>query len=276
MNEMNFRTKLLTHPQMLDDEMLAYLEENPDKKQALQTARDFDQQVSEALDVDIPEGLHARILLNQSYQQNLDSNHENPNDETLSVERENVTELKPKMTEKPIKGGTNSWFNPMFDSWKTSIAASVIAFTVVFGGWQYNQLSPELSPEATVEHIIAHIEEDPSLMTAVKLPTSEQELQQLFANVGAQLSKPVEGMSYAGMCDVEGQQGLHIVMQDKGEPITIIVMPGHKIAAIEAFQQSGYQGELVPVQGGVVAIVANTMEQVAMAQLRFFNAVKFA
>jgi hypothetical protein len=156
------------------------------------------------------------------------------------------------------------------------MAASVMAFAIVFGGWQYSHQLPAFSPEATVNHIIAHIQEDPSLMTAVKLPNSEQELQQLFASVGAQLSKPVEGMSYAGICDVEGQKGLHIVMQEQGHPVTIIVMPGHKVAAIQAFNKSNYKGELIPVHGGVVAIVANIMQQVAMAQMRFFKAVKFA
>ena len=83
-------------------------------------------------------------------------------------------------------------------------------------------------------------------------------------------------MSYAGMCVVEGQEGLHIVMQQDGEPVTIIVMPGQQMEAITAFNKSGYQGQLIPVKGGVVAIVANTQEQLALAQIRFFKAVKFA
>ena len=32
MNEITFRTKLLTHPQILDDEMIEYLEDYPEKK----------------------------------------------------------------------------------------------------------------------------------------------------------------------------------------------------------------------------------------------------
>ena len=82
-------------------------------------------------------------------------------------------------------------------------------------------------------------------------------------------------MSYAGECVVNGQTGLHVVMQSETGPVTVIVMPGQQLAAMEAFESSGYQGELLPVKGGVVAIVANTMEQVAFAHMRFFKAVKF-
>jgi len=265
MNEMNFRTKLLTHPHVLDQDMLAYLEENPDKKQAVQQVREFDQTVSEVLDVEIPEGLHARILLNQSYQQ---QEEESVNQSSLTADVVSIKKASSETKTGIAKTG--------FASWSLGVAASFLVVAVTLGLWQNTQHSVVMSGEAMVSHIIEHIEEDPSLMTAVKLPSSEQEMQNLFSSVGAQLSKPVEGMSYAGMCVVEGQEGLHIVMQDKGEPVTIIVMPGHQIEAMEAFNASGYQGELIPVKGGVVAIVANTMEQVALAQIRFFQAVKFA
>lgn len=271
---MTFRTKLLTHPQVLDDEMIEYLEAYPDKKSLVQSAREFDQTISDVLDVEVPEGLHARILLNQSYQENQDSSQENVEQlEKDVIGVENVTVLEPSVSNSVKTGWMN---NLLFGSWKMGLAASVMGVAILLGVWQNAQHITALSGEATIDHIIAHIEHDPSLMTAVKLPSSEQELQQLFANVGAQLSKPVEGMSYAGMCDVEGQLGLHIVMQEQGQPVTIIVMPGQQVEAMHAFQKSGYQGEIVPVKGGVVAIVANSMEQVALAQIRFFKAVKFA
>jgi hypothetical protein len=87
MNEINFRTKLLTHPQILDDEMLDFLEQNPDKKQQVQMVRDFDQQISDVLDVDVPEGLHARILLNQSYQQNLEASNDSSTEAVNNTEQ---------------------------------------------------------------------------------------------------------------------------------------------------------------------------------------------
>lgn len=277
MNDMTFRTKLLTNPQLLDEEMLQFLAKNPEKKQTIQQAREFDEKISDVFDIEIPEGLHAKILLNQSYQQNRKNtltNVETP-EISLAVNSKVLESIAP-ISNQSTKRSTSAWLTNYFTGWTGGIAASLIAFVVMFSLLQTTQVHKAISGEAMVEHILAHIAEDPSLMTAVKLPNSEEEMQQLFASVGAQLNKPVEGMSYAGICDVEGQKGLHIVIQEKGEPITIIVMPGQQVAAMQAFEKSGYHGELMPVKGGVVAIVANSMEQVALAQIRFFKSVKFS
>ena len=101
-------------------------------------------------------------------------------------------------------------------------------------------------------------------------------MQALFATVGAHLQQPIEQMSYAGECVVKGQKGLHIVIQEAQGPVTVIVMPGQQIEAMQAFESSGYHGELIPIKGGVVAIVANNMQQLALTQIRFFKAVRFA
>ncbi|WP_040727747.1 DUF3379 family protein [Thiomicrorhabdus sp. Kp2] len=277
MNDMTFRTKLLTNPQLLDEEMLQFLAKNPEKKQTIQQAREFDEKISDVFDIEIPEGLHAKILLNQSYQQNRKNtltNVETP-EIRLAVNSDKLESIE-TISNQSTKRSTSAWLTNYFTGWAGGIAASLIAFVVMFSLLQTTHVHKAISGEAMVEHILAHIAEDPSLMTAVKLPNSEEEMQQLFASVGAQLNKPVEGMSYAGICEVEGQKGLHIVIQESGEPITIIVMPGQQVAAMQAFEKSGYHGELMPVKGGVVAIVANSMEQVALAQIRFFKSVKFS
>jgi len=277
MNDMTFRTKLLTNPQLLDEEMLQFLAKNPEKKQTIQQAREFDEKLSDVFDIEIPEGLHAKILLNQSYQQNRKNNLTNiETPESSLAANSDVLESIETISNQPPKPSNSAWLTNYFTGWAGGIAASLIAFVVMFSLLQTSHVHKAISGEAMVEHILAHIAEDPSLMTAVKLPNSEEEMQQLFASVGAQLNKPVEGMSYAGICDVEGQKGLHIVIQERGEPITIIVMPGQQVTAMQAFEKSGYHGELMPVKGGVVAIVANSMEQVALAQIRFFKSVKFS
>jgi len=275
MSEIIFRTKLLTNPYELDDEMLEFLEQSPEKKLSVQKVREFDKKISDVLDVEVPEGLHARILLNQSYQQNNQhlSVAKEPNSSGTGAIETDV------ISDKMANSRPLSWLSNPFSNWTvwtSGIAASVIAFALLFNVLYSPNSHKAITGEAMVNHILAHIAADPTLMTAVKLPSTDTEMHQLFASVGAQINKPVEGMSYAGICDVEGQKGLHIVMQDNGHPITIIVMPGQQIAAMKAFKKSGYQGELMPVKGGVVAIVGNTMEQVALAQTRFFRAVKFA
>jgi len=281
MNEIKFRTKLLTDPHQLDEEMLEFLETYPDKKTCVQKAREFDKQISETLDVAIPEGLHARILLNQSYQQNTLAEAE-----TLQPEESDTNGLIKGTSDKrnkehdaiahlSEKSKSVPRSSRVFSGWSTGLAAGIAAFLLFFTVLQTNHISKDIAGETMVKHILDHIAQDTASMTTGQLPSSEAQMKKLFANVGAQLNKPVEGMSYAGMCDVAGQKGLHIVMMENGQPITIMVIPGQQIAAIEAFQKSGYHGEIMPVKGGIVAIIGNSMEQVALAQNRFFKAVKF-
>lgn len=262
MNELDFHKQLLQDPQNLDDEMLAFLGAQPQHQKSLKQARDLDKKISEALDIEVPEGLEARILLNQSYQ-------EIPK---VSDElHDKVVELAPTKS-----SGLLSLFGQSWPYSLGGLAASLLVAVMVFGLWQNPLHSPRaLSGDAMVAHILEHIEEDPNLMLPQALAHSPQELNDLFAAVGARLDGQLETMSYAGECVVEGQRGLHIVMQDETGPVTVIVMPGPQIEAMQAFNKSGYTGELIPVKGGLVAIVGNSMEQLALAHMRFFSAVKF-
>ncbi|WP_319558505.1 DUF3379 family protein [Thiomicrorhabdus sp.] len=278
MNELKFRQKLLSDPNSLDEDMLAFLARHPEQAQSVKRARQFDQILEEIFDVEPPEGLKERILLKNSYERveeekvaedsEVAESSTNSGGSAAIPAPKRVTVIPAPDTESKL---VSSWFRM-----PSLMAASVFALALLFSGsWYYSYQNRTLDGQDYIAHIIKHIEADPELMTAYKVPETPHEMQSLFAKVGAQLQKPIESMSYAGECDVEGQKGLHIVMQDKEGPVTIIVMPGNRLTAMEAFQASGYHGELIPVKGGVVAIVANSMEQIALAQMRFFQAVRF-
>jgi hypothetical protein len=275
MNDLIFRKQLQVNPQHLEAELLAYLEEYPAQKQVVKRVRKFEKQIEEVLDVEVPEGLHARILLNQSYQ-DYKGGIESSAESTAPVEiKEALVDEHPE-----VKADKSPPFWSMRKriSWigLSAMAASLMVVAVSISLWQAPATFKQVNGSEMVTHILDHIGEDPTLMTAIKLPKTETDMQALFAKVGAHLNQPIEQMSYAGECVVEGQKGLHIVMQDAQGPVTVIVMPGQQLEAMQAFEASGYHGELIPIKGGVVAIVANTMEQVALAQIRFFEAVRFA
>ncbi len=261
MDELTFRNKLRTHPNYLDDEMVAFLEANPEQKAVVQSFREFDHAISETLDVEVPEGLHARILLKQSYLEEQEIS-----DESAS----NVTDISAGKSQ-VIKSTAESSWNL---NWLYGIAASVLVFAVGINLWS-NSSPVILTGDDFVNHVIHHLEDDPDYMVASNSPKSQAEMSKLFTKVGATLDKPIDGMTYAGVCDVEGQEGLHIEMQDQGRHVTVIVIPGQQAEAALAFNKSGYKGEIIPVKGGVVAIVADTMQQLALAQIRFFKSVRF-
>ncbi|QCU90805.1 DUF3379 family protein [Thiomicrorhabdus sediminis] len=266
MNDIRFQTQIMINPYQLDEELLCYLQANPEKKAVLKKARELDQDISQALDIEVPEGLHARILLNQSYQQFIPTDHEP--DLTPLAAKHSPTSLTNEQSDTAIEIADKRL------NWTAmAMVASLFLVSVLL---IFNPMTPaNLQGSQVVHHILAHIKEDPSLMANKRLPQSEAELQQLFASVNASLHQPLDGMSYAGICDVEGRKGLHLVVQQFDEPVTIIVLPGAVMESLQAFESSGMHGELIPIKGGLVAIVGNNLQQVAMAQMAFFKAVQF-
>lgn len=269
MNELQFQRELLTNPLKLNKDMLAYLEKNPEKKIMAKNAQCFDQQIEQALDVEVPEGLEARILLSQSYP--ADAEEVKASEDTNGLSDLGSIGLS----------NTSSSVVPMsksnFPLWGLSaVAASLLVVSFSLTLWLGPVGVEEIGGNDVVAHILDHVEEDPELMTAFKVPDSQQDLQKLFLAVGASLNEPIDQMSYAGECVLKGQKGLHVVIQDRQGPVTIIVLPGQQLDSMVAFEASGYQGELVPVKGGVVAIVGNNLDHLAHAHMRFFKAVKFA
>ncbi|VAW48630.1 hypothetical protein MNBD_GAMMA04-850 [hydrothermal vent metagenome] len=245
MNDLQFKKQLQAAPFQLDEEMKAYLQSHPELNNMVKNSQQFDQQIKKALQTDTPEGLEARILLQQSY-----------------VEKN----LPPPILEQRKSNFWRHW---------GAMVASVMLVVGGLGLWQERATLFPLKATDVIAHVVHHMEDEPDFMRVNKSPENEQELQALFLAVGATLDQPIEHMSYAGECVINGQKGLHIVLQEPEGPVTIIIMPGQQLAAMEAFEASGYQGELLPVKGGIVAIMGKGRKQVALAHMRFFKAVKF-
>ncbi|GKT12555.1 MAG: hypothetical protein ISEC1_P1533 [Thiomicrorhabdus sp.] len=275
MNDLQFQKQIQINPFELDEAMQAYIQKHPELKKMVKKSREFNQQLEQAFDVEIPESLEARILMKQSYLVSCESDEESKaNSHDDAIEQATLVGQQTglssgKATVIPLEPKVLPWWG------LGGIAASFLVVTVLFNLWQAPASLASVNATDYVAHIVDHMKHDPELMTTFKPPSSEQELQNLFAAVGASIEQPMSNISYAGECVVNGQKGLHIVMQQNGEPVTVIIMPGQHIAAIEAFETRGYQGELLPVKGGVVAVVANNLEQVALAHMRFFKAIKF-
>jgi len=245
MNDLQFKKQLQASPFQLTQEMQAYLTQHPELTPMVKKARKLDQQIEKALKIEVPEGLEARILMKQSYEEKISP---------------------------PLKK-----YSTQSKHWAlwSGVAASFLVVLVGLGVWQERANLFPLKATDVIAHVMHHMEDEPTFMTLSQSPKSEQALQKLFLAVGASLEHPVEHMSYVGECVINGQKGLHIVLQEAEGPVTIIVMPGQKLAAMEAFEASGYQGELLPVKGGIVAIMGKGRKQVALAHMRFFKAVKF-
>lgn len=278
MDSLTFRRKLHTDPQYLDEEMLEYLINHPSDKELVKQARYFDQQLTNALDVEVPQDLQAKILLKQNML--VEAALKQTSEEDSVQERYDNSETSSAVNARKEKGGVTQWHNSLWSKLTPKPVYSAIAASVFMVGFGWllmvnNHHHEPIDGDDIVGHVLEHLTHEPGLLDRLLMPDTEQEMQNLFASVGAKLDYAIEGMKYAGICDISGQDGLHIVMQQDNQPVTIIVMPGQQLEARQAFEKSGYKGELVPVKGGMVAIVGDTMDQIALAQIRFFRAVRF-
>lgn len=251
-DEINFVRKLNQNPANLDAEMIEFLQKHPERKSTVKAAKEFDQQLLDVLLITPPEGLADKIMVKNSF------SNQAANDPT----------------------------------WFSKLSLFVASFLVVLVGvWTWQQPSSLIDTQVeteqlavldtavgsvVIEHILEHTIETKDELLPNQLAINDAELQKIFNFVGATLHKPIDTMTYAGGCVVNGQQGLHVVIEEDTGPVTVIVMPGKTLGEIQQFSKDGYIGNLIPVKGAVVAIVGKTEVQLAMAQMHFFKAVKFS
>ncbi len=245
MNELEFRQNLMINSLELTKDMQSYLLENPRAKKWVKEQRSFEESLSKVISVKVPESLEERILLQQSFNQKPSNNAD--------------------------------WLQ----KWGY-FATSFTLVAVIFSFWLNTETPPYSSPEevyvmqeGVIDHIFEHVIESESLAKSTSLPQTKSEMQLLFAKVGAKLHTPVSSMKYVGECIVNGKKALHLVLQEGDSIVTIIIMPNERLTAMKSFEQLGQQGQLIPVVGGVVAIVGYFPEKNIMAQYNFFKSVDF-
>jgi len=272
LDELSFRQRLLQNPRDLDEEMKLYLERHPEKLATVKKIKAFEDRLTDVMQIDVPEGLQDRIILKNGFDP---VNASVEPTETEDVSAFSATDTHPK--EVVLFGSV----------WWGRLSIFAASFLVVFiGGWLWFQpLATDSTTavqqealhmeSAVVEHIIAHTKDQPEIMAKEGPELSDQQLHKIFKYVGATLNKPIDFMSYAGGCDVDGQKGLHIVLQEEDGPVTIIVLPHRQLGVMYSFNQKGFKGQIIPVKGAVVAIVGRTDKQLAMAQMHFFKSVTF-
>lgn len=251
MDELRFHQKLLENPHHLDEEMQAFLKEHPHKQEAVKQARKFEVLLEKSFNIAPPEDLQERILLRHSF-------------DTKSDGVQTSSESCPR--------------------WQTGVgwfAAAFITAVVGLGLWTQRAGIPEGDPvliahkeTAIISHILEHAQKEPALLQA-NTELDDQEIKRLFRFVGARLQKPIDFMTYAGECTVDGQKGLHVVLQEEGGPVNILVLPNMSLDAMHVFAEAGFKGQLLPVKAGLVAIIGHNEKQLAMAQMHFFKSVSF-
>ncbi len=144
-----------------------------------------------------------------------------------------------------------------------AVAASVLLSIGIFSGVLWLN-SPASLQQVVLNHVIneqQHLLDDNNVQLA-KLNTL---LQDFNLRIDSSLGK----INYAGSCTIRGSKGVHIVLQAKTGPVTILLMPNEKITNRQQVGDAQFTGSVVPINNGSFAIIGGKQEVLSNLEQRF-------
>lgn len=129
-----------------------------------------------------------------------------------------------------------------------ALAASlVLAVLVGAGAWL-------LTPQPALAHeLIEHINHEAGSWESQRLLT-DSEVAAVLAKAGVEYRSSVP-VKYASPCIIRGHVSPHLVVQAASGPMTVIFLRHETVERETSFDESGYQGTLLPAEQGSIAII---------------------
>jgi len=152
----------------------------------------------------------------------------------------------------------------IFRPQQTWLAVAASLLLVVGLAWKTDIFISEPSIEQSV---LAHVNNEIYHLSNKK----EINLKQLNAMVGTfkvKFNKRPDSLNYAGTCRIHKYKGVHLVLQGKAGPVTILVMPKEYVAARSILSDKRFKGLIVPVKNGSMAIVGEANEDLDQVERR--------
>lgn len=87
-------------------------------------------------------------------------------------------------------------------------------------------------------------------------PLTQETVEGALAPVGFVLRAPLERVSFAGRCLVQGTLSGHLVLRDQQRPVTVLLIPERSITQPLRFSDANWSGIVVPNANGVMAVLA--------------------
>ena len=137
---------------------------------------------------------------------------------------------------------------PTRSSW-LGMAASFFALAI--GSVAYLQLSRAPIEVSVLEHI-----EHEQVITDRKLEAAH--IQQVMYSVDAESSALPGEIIYASNCIIDGELVAHLVVRDKDQELTLVLIPHNQITGAIAIQTGDWHGVIQPHATGSLAILARS------------------
>jgi len=132
-----------------------------------------------------------------------------------------------------------------------ALAASVV-FAVGLGAVGWLVLAPKSLAADVVEHV-RH--EEPSWSS--NTPAADAKLGTAMKRGGAQFTTMPGRIMYVQSCWFRGHYVPHLVLETGGGPVTLLLLRHESVKARTDFDENGYQGALLPVGKGSIAVLTH-------------------
>jgi hypothetical protein len=147
-----------------------------------------------------------------------------------------------------------AWRNGRRNGWLAMAASLVVALLVgtLWLGVPHASLAAD---------VVAHMAGEPEAWALTDVPVPSADLAPVLAEAHMRLRPDAGMVSYAQSCLFRGHHVPHLVVQTDMGPVTVMVLVHENVAAARMFDEGGYRGTIVPVQGhGSIAVLVKGEE----------------
>ena len=82
-------------------------------------------------------------------------------------------------------------------------------------------------------------------------------------------------INYAGACNIRNNRGVHIVLQGKTEPVTLLIMPGEYVKQRQHINGKQFKGVIVPVKNGSIALIGRSASEIDTLEKTLQRSLQF-
>jgi hypothetical protein len=157
--------------------------------------------------------------------------------------------------------------------WLAIAASGLLVVSAATLGWlNFHKPYEELSLERSVLHHVA----DETRHLYDPGPADDDKLHDVFARFGASVRKEDLGqVSFAGICMMRRDKGVHLVLRGEHGPVTVFFMPGEQASKPMELGSERFAGIIEPTTWGSIAVVGEQGEKLAPVLARVRQAVSW-
>jgi len=149
----------------------------------------------------------------------------------------------------------------------TVVVAAFLGVRFVGNGPDYDSLANE---------VLAHLDHEPYALRVSDEPITDRRLTSVVASDVAQMDHSAGLITYAQTCIINGREVPHLVIQGERGPVTILLMPDEMIKEAVPLRDEFFEGAILPVGDGSIAIIGGHDEELEKIEQSVMNSVTWS